>query len=89
LGNIGDEPIEIFDGPYGPYIKYKRKNVSLPEGADVEKFTLDEAIELVGAKKTTAKKTTTSKTTAKKSPAKTTTARKTTKKTATKKTTST
>ncbi|TAF57799.1 MAG: type I DNA topoisomerase [Oscillatoriales cyanobacterium] len=86
LGNSGDEPIAIFDGPYGPYIKYKRKNVSLPEGADVEQFTLEQAIELVGAKKTPSK--TTSKTTAKKSTAKTTTTKKaTTKKATTTKTT--
>jgi DNA topoisomerase-1 len=83
LGNSGGEAIEIFDGPYGPYIKYKRKNVSLPEGADVEKFTLEEAIELVGAKKPAAKKTTAKKTTAKKTAAKKTTAKKTTAKKAT------
>ena len=67
LGNSGDDLIAIFDGPYGPYITYKRKNVSLPDGADVETFTLEEAIELVGAKKkTTAKKTTTKKSSTKK-----------------------
>mgnify|MGYP001791488466 FL=1 len=79
LGKSGDEVLAIYDGRFGPYIKYKRKNVSLPEGADVEKFTLEQAIELVGAKtkkKSTAKKTTTKKKTAKKSTTKKTTAKK-------------
>jgi len=62
----GDEAIAIYDGPYGPYIKYKRKNLSLPEGETVESVTLEMALELLGAKKTTKKAT-------KKTPAKTAT----------------
>jgi DNA topoisomerase-1 len=73
LGNHPDDdaPVNIYDGPYGPYIKHGKTNVGLPEGQTVENITLSEALELLQAKastkstrKTTSKtsKTTTSKT---------------------------
>ena len=66
------EPLNIYDGPYGPYIKYKRKNISIPDGDSAEELTLERAVELIAAKsssrktstakrKTTSKKTSTAK----------------------------
>lgn len=42
------EPIQIMNGPYGPYVKMGKTNASLPEGATPEKFTLEEALALLG-----------------------------------------
>jgi DNA topoisomerase I len=86
------EPINIYDGPYGPYIKYGKVNASLPEDATVEEISLETALKLVmekagtkkGGKKAAAK-TTTSKTTAKAAATKTKGATKTTKSKTTKK----
>ncbi|MEX2463971.1 MAG: type I DNA topoisomerase, partial [Balneolaceae bacterium] len=39
-----DEPIKVMDGRYGPYIKYGRKNISLPKGTDPEKMTMGDAV---------------------------------------------
>jgi DNA topoisomerase-1 len=89
------EPINIFDGPYGPYVKHGKVNASLPEGETVETLTLEKAIALLadkeGSQKTTRKKAATgTKTTAKKTATKSTTAKKTaTKSTTAKKTTTT
>ncbi len=44
------EAIQIFNGPYGPYIKSGKTNVSLPEGARVETVSLEQAIELINDK---------------------------------------
>jgi DNA topoisomerase I len=73
-----NEPINIYDGPYGPYIKHGKTNVSIPEGQTVENVTLAEALELLASKtstkgkgtarttrKTTTKSTTSTKTTSK------------------------
>ncbi|MEH1837487.1 MAG: type I DNA topoisomerase [Nostoc sp.] len=74
------ETINIYDGPYGPYIKHGKTNVSIPEGQKVEDITLAEALNLLSAKASTAKstrKTTTKSTTSKsKSTAKSTTSTK-------------
>jgi DNA topoisomerase-1 len=60
-----DSPINIYDGPYGPYIKHGKTNASLPEGESVENITLSTAIELLSAKISTKspRKTTKSTTT--------------------------
>ncbi len=80
------EPVNIFEGPYGAYLKHGKVNASLPEGQTVEDITMDVAVEALAAKAGT-KKTTRSKksetTTAKKTTAKRTT-KTTTKKTTTK-----
>lgn len=44
------EAIQIFDGPYGPYIKSGKVNASLPEGVTQEAVTLEQAIELINQK---------------------------------------
>lgn len=61
LRTLGDhpesgKPIEILEGRYGPYIKFGKKNVSLPKGSDVEAFTMEEAVALIATKVTTPKK---------------------------------
>ncbi|MCH2038733.1 MAG: hypothetical protein MK137_09105, partial [Rickettsiales bacterium] len=75
-----EQEINIYEGKYGPYIKYKRKNIKIADPLTVETITLEQAVELIanqatkGKKKTTAKKSTTTK---KKTTAKKTTAKKT------------
>ncbi|MEH2046448.1 type I DNA topoisomerase [Nostoc sp.] len=51
------ETINIYDGPYGPYIKYGKTNVSIPEGQTVEDVTLAAALNLLAAKTSTGKST--------------------------------
>ena len=76
-----DEPINIYDGPYGPYIKHGKTNVSIPEGQSVENMTLATALELLASKSSSGKSTrkTTSKTTTKTTPKTTTKSKSTTK----------
>jgi len=45
-----DEPVNIYDGPYGHYIKHGKTNVGLPEGQSVEALTLSTALELLATK---------------------------------------
>ena len=54
------ENIQLFNGPYGLYVKQGKVNASLPEGKSAEDITIEEAIELLAAKKSS-KKTTTKK----------------------------
>ena len=63
-----DEAIQLFDGPYGLYVKQGKVNASLPEGTTADTITLEQAVELLAAKaasgkgkgrKTAAKPTTT------------------------------
>jgi DNA topoisomerase I len=89
------EPVNIYDGPYGPYIKHGKTNASLPEGQTVETVTLETALELLEAKASTAKSSTrsskstkTTKSTTSKTKTTKTTTGKTTKTTAAKKKTS-
>ncbi len=51
------EPVNIYDGPYGPYVKHGKTNVGLPEGQSVEDMTLAKALELLATKKSSAKST--------------------------------
>ncbi|MEG4631249.1 type I DNA topoisomerase [Microcoleus sp. AR_TQ3_B6] len=85
------EPINVYDGRYGPYVKHGDINASLSKDESVENFTLQRALELLATKeaaggskssskskkstKTTAEK---SETATKKTAAKKTTAKKTT-----------
>lgn len=45
-----DKPIKVLDGRYGPYIKYGRKNISLPKGTEPEKFRMADAVQLIEEK---------------------------------------
>ncbi len=47
------EPVNIYDGPYGAYIKHSKTNVSLPEGQSVEDMKLSTALELLATKTST------------------------------------
>ncbi len=78
LGNHpeDEEPINIYEGPYGIYIKYKKINAGLPEGETLESITLEKALKII-AEKSGSKKTTKGGTSAKKS---TSTPKKTTRK---------
>ena len=51
LGNHPDgEPINLFNGRYGPYLKHGTINANIPRGADPVSITLEQAIELVDAR---------------------------------------
>ena len=52
LRELGAHPkdqgaIQLFEGKYGPYVKHGALNASLPKGADVQAFTLDQAVALL------------------------------------------
>ena len=59
------EPIAVYSGRYGPYVKHKKTNATLPKEIDPAAVTLEQAVELIAAKagkkgsaKKAAKKTT-------------------------------
>ncbi|WP_417384520.1 type I DNA topoisomerase [Gimesia sp.] len=93
-----EEPIGIFDGRYGPYVKHGKINATIPKEYEVENVTLEQAVEWLDAKaakkgvkkkgtKKAAEKKATKKTAAKKTTKKAAAKKKTTKKKAAKKTT--
>ena len=86
LKSLGEHPeggeLLVYDGRYGPYVKYGKINASLPKGTELDQFTIAEALALL-EKKASSKKSTTKKASSKKS----TTKKSTTKKSATKKST--
>ncbi|MCT0209263.1 MAG: type I DNA topoisomerase [Cyanobium sp.] len=45
-----EETIQVFDGPYGLYVKQGKVNASLPEGATADTITIEQAVELLAAK---------------------------------------
>ena len=47
---VTTEDIQIYNGPYGPYFKVGKINMSLPEGSTVESVTLDEAVKVLADK---------------------------------------
>jgi DNA topoisomerase-1 len=49
------EAIQLFDGPYGLYVKQGKINASLPEGTSAESLTPEQAMELLAAKASTGK----------------------------------
>ncbi len=56
LKSLGEHPesgekLVIKDGRYGPYVTDGKVNSSLPKDSDPEKFTLDEAVELINKKR--------------------------------------
>jgi len=44
------EEINVLTGRYGPYIKFGKKNISLPKDADVESFDMAQAVDLINKK---------------------------------------
>ena len=93
------EPVNVFDGRYGPYVKHMKTNATIPRDMNPEEVSLDLAVGLIAErdakgpakkkKKATKKKATKKKATKKKTAKKATkkTAKKATKKKATKKAT--
>jgi len=45
-----EEPIQVLNGKYGPYLKSGKTNVSLPDGVTPESITLEKAIALISEK---------------------------------------
>jgi len=43
------EPVAVFSGAYGPYVKHGKLNCSLPEGKTVADVTMEEAVTLLAA----------------------------------------
>ncbi|WP_226781821.1 type I DNA topoisomerase [Oceaniglobus trochenteri] len=79
LRSLGEHPeeggaIDIMEGKYGPYVKWDKVNATLPKDSDVEKVTVEQALELIAEK--AAKKGTRRKAAPKKAAAKTTAAKK-------------
>ena len=79
------DPVEIWEGRYGPYVKHQKTNASIPKEQDHEKVTLEEALDLIAAREATKGKKRSAK---KRSTKKRSTKKRTTKKGATKKRTS-
>ena len=51
LGNHADgEPIQVFAGRYGPYVKHGKVNATIPKEMAPETITLEQAVELVNAR---------------------------------------
>lgn len=73
------EPVNIYNGPYGDYIKHNKTNVGIPEGETVESMTLEKALQLLATKAST-KKTTRKSTKSATTKSSATTKKKTTKK---------
>ncbi len=73
LGNHPDsnKPVNVFVGPYGPYVKYEKINAAIPKDIDINDLSLDKALELIEKKSMSKKRKTT-----RKSPARKTKARK-------------
>ncbi|MEP0546212.1 MAG: type I DNA topoisomerase [Rhodothermales bacterium] len=44
------DPIEVFEGRYGPYVKHKRTNATIPKGTEPDDVTLEQAVELLAEK---------------------------------------
>ena len=44
------QPINLFDGRYGPYVKHGDVSASIPRGQDPATVTLDQAVELIAAR---------------------------------------
>ncbi len=61
IKDLGEHPdgegnILVMDGRYGPYVKYKRVNATIPKDKDPKDITVEEAIELIKARAAKGKK---------------------------------
>ena len=50
---IDGEPVNVYDGRYGPYVSHGKTNASLPKDRSLEEVTLEIAVELLDAKAST------------------------------------
>jgi DNA topoisomerase-1 len=59
LRELGEHPsggaVAVYEGRYGPYVKWDKVNATLPKETDPAAVTLEEAVALVDAKKGTKK----------------------------------
>ncbi|WP_298207085.1 type I DNA topoisomerase [Ferrovum sp.] len=44
------QPIELFTGKYGPYVKHGKLNVTVPADMAIDQLSLDDALDLIAAK---------------------------------------
>ena len=56
IKNLGEhpedkKPVRIMKGQYGPYIKYKSLNATIPEDKDPTEITMEEALILIEKRK--------------------------------------
>jgi DNA topoisomerase-1 len=55
LRELGQHPdggaVAVYEGRYGPYVKWEKVNATLPDVIDKEAVTLEQALELIAAKK--------------------------------------
>ncbi|MEB3174588.1 MAG: type I DNA topoisomerase [Cyanobacteriota bacterium] len=71
------EPVNIYQGPYGIYVKHGKVNAGLPEGETPETFTLEKALAVLATKSGAKKKRASSGAKTAKTPRKKTAAKKT------------
>ncbi len=46
-----EQPVNIYDGRYGPYIGHNKTNAKIPEGETIESVTFEQALSALAAKK--------------------------------------
>lgn len=51
LGQYEGEAVQVNNGRYGPYVRYGKKFISIPAGMDPLEVTMEDAAELIEAKK--------------------------------------
>jgi DNA topoisomerase-1 len=60
LRELGEHPdggaVAVLEGRYGPYVRWEKVNATLPKGTAPEALTLDQALELIAAKKPAGRK---------------------------------
>jgi DNA topoisomerase-1 len=44
------QPVQVFEGKYGPYVKHGKINATIPKETPVEEVTLEQAIDLLNAR---------------------------------------
>ena len=42
-----DQVLQVLQGPYGPYIKFNKKNVTIPKDYEPEKLSLKQALDII------------------------------------------
>ena len=47
---VDGQPVALYSGKYGPYVKHGKVNATLPDKDAIDTVTLDEALELIAAK---------------------------------------
>ena len=43
-----DANLQILNGRWGPYIKYKKDNFKIPKGTEAEKMSFDDCMKIIG-----------------------------------------